>query len=174
MPLIRILSYPGGRQVFIASEAISHLAAVVYSDAGARYVEAGEDATAERVCGILYGAVTSALGSGKICRVVTQGIVSGVLCGVQVQAGDRLICTSTGHIMPLNAILPTVGVSGPISLTIASGLLSGVMSSFQGPFSGAVVVASGVAMGTAFNTGKTFAKALASGAAGAGIPILVD
>lgn len=172
MPLIRIQSYPGNRQVFIASEAISHLATVVYSPAGARYVEAGEEASQERVAGVLYGAVTSALGSGGICRVVTKGIVSGVMCAVTVQAGDRLVCASTGHIQPLNAILPTAA-SGAIYLAIGSGLLSGIFSGFQGPLSGAAIVASGADMGTIFNTGRVFAKALASGGAGSGIPILV-
>ncbi|KKN87055.1 hypothetical protein LCGC14_0263250 [marine sediment metagenome] len=172
MPLIRIQSYPGNKQVFIASEAMSDLAVVVYSPAGARYVEAGEEASQERVAGVLKGVVTSALGSGGICRVVTDGIVSGVMCGIAVQAGDRVVCASTGHIQPLNTILQRAA-SGAIFVAIASGLLSGVASGVQGPLSGAIIVASGALMGTFFTTGRVFAKALASGGAGSGIPILV-
>ena len=89
MPLLRIQSYPSFRQIFIASEVISHLAVVEISSAGPQYVKSGVSGVSGRVAGVLYGAVTSALGSGKVCRVVTQGIVSGVVCASSINAGDR-------------------------------------------------------------------------------------
>ncbi|GAI45831.1 unnamed protein product, partial [marine sediment metagenome] len=125
MPLLRIEHYPGVRQIFIASEAISHLAVVEISPFGPQYVKSGVSGISGRVAGVLYGAVTSALGSGKICRVVTQGIVSGVVCASSINAGDRVTLASGGRIAAFNTITPAGAISGYVPINLASGGISG-------------------------------------------------
>lgn len=181
MPLIRIVHYPGVRQVFIASEEISHLATICYSAAGPNYVALGTNAEQAKVCGVAYGAVSGVV-SGKNVRAVINGIVSGVICAVAVNAGDRVAVASAGKISPLNTIQPKV--SGFIP-TGSRGLISGVLGATHNILSGfaggilsgstsittASVFSSGLA--EALNTARVLGKALASGAANAGIPVLV-
>lgn len=161
MALLKIQSYPGFRQIFIASEAISHLAVVEISSAGPRYVKSGVSGVSGRVVGVLYGAMTSALGSGKVCRVVTQGIVSGVVCASLINAGDRVTLASGGRIAALNDITVLGAGGGLVSgIQTASGIISGYATT--------------IVSGTPFNTGQTLGKALASGGGlGSGIPILI-
>lgn len=161
MPLLRIEHYPGVKQVFIASEAISHLAVVEISPAGPQYVKSGVFGTSGGVAGVLYGAVTSALSSGKICRVVTQGIVSGVVCASSINAGDRVTLASGGRIAAFNTITVLGAGGGLVSgLQAASGIISGWATT--------------LVSGTPFNTAQVLGKALASGGgAGSGIPVLV-
>ena len=163
MPLLRIQSYPGFRQIFIASEAISHLAVVAINETGPRYVEVGTNADQALVCGVLYGEVTSSLGSGKICRVVTHGIVSGVAIATDVNAGDRVTCASAGKITPINTIQPAGLVSGILGSghNIMSGLGDGIIS--------------GYATASALHTARVLGKALASGfiLSGHTVPVLV-
>ncbi|MBA7608863.1 hypothetical protein ES703_16047 [subsurface metagenome] len=167
MPLLKIQSYPGVRQVFIASEDISHLAVVEISSAGPQYVKSGVSGVSGRVAGVLYGAVTSALGSGKVCRVVTQGIVSGVVCASSIEAGDRVTLASGGRIAAFNTITPLIDL---LSGTMASGAV-GVDGQALVGTSGLI---SGVTGIRAINTAQVLGKALASGGgAGSGIPILV-
>jgi len=167
MPLIRIQTSPGVRQIFIAGEGISDLATVELLP-GERQVRMGSTGNEELAAGVARGTVVS----GALVRVITQGILSGVKTALAVQAGDRLTIATSGVVTPLNTIQPTA-VSGPIVLTIASGLLSGVASGLQGPLSGAVIIASGDPTGMAFNTAKVIGKALTSGLSGLGIQMLV-
>ena len=162
MPLIRIQSYPGVRQVFIASEEISHLAVISINKTGPRYVELGTNALQELVCGVAYGAVSGTV-SGGIIRAVTQGIVSGVALAADVMAGDRVACASAGKITPLNSIQPAGLVSGLTGSghLILSGIGGGIIS--------------GYATAVAFNTARVLGKALASGfvLSGHTVPVLV-
>lgn len=167
MPLIRIQRYPGNRQVFIAAEEISHLATVEVSMLGAQHVRLGSDTSPERAAGVAWGARSGAI-SGKVIRVVTNAIVSGVICAVAVKCGDRLTLASGGRVTPLNTIV-TSGqalVSGLVA-SGAGGMLSGNWS-----FSGFVVSGCAYVSGS-FITGRDLGKALASGAALAGIPMMV-
>lgn len=166
MPLLKIQKYPGFRQVFIAGEAISHLAVVEISSYGPQYVKSGISGVSGRVAGVLYGAVTSALGSGKVCRVVTQGIVSGVVCADVIEAGDRVTLASGGRIEAFNTITPLIDL---LSGTIASGAVGVDEKGLVGT-SGLI---SGVTGIRAINTAQVLGKALASGGLGSGIPILI-
>ena len=178
MPLIRIQSYPGVRQVFIASEEISHLAVIAINETGPRYVELGTNADQAKVCGVAYGAV-SGIVSGQVIRAVTQGIVSGVALATDVLAGDRVTCASAGLITPINTITPAGAISGYIPAG-ATGLTSGIQAA-SGVISGFATIAtpsifsSGAIVGTAFNTARVLGKALASGfvLSGHTVPILV-
>lgn len=163
MPLIRVQSYPGVRQIFIASEAISHLAVVAINETGPRYVEVGTNADQALVCGVLYGGVTSSLGSGKICRVVTHGVVSGVALATDVNTGDRVTCASAGRITPLNSIQPAGVVSG----------LTGASHNILSGYAGGII--SGYATASTINTARVLGKALASGfvLSGHTVPVLV-
>ncbi len=185
----KIQSYPGARQVFVATEEVSHLCAVaiVYSADGINRVELDEEATQEKGAGIAYGAQSGQV-SGQLVRVVTQGIISGVILGVDCLVGDRLMIASAGRLMPLNTITPAGAVSAYIPITgmsllsgqIASGvlneaLLSGLAQNISGyaTLTSAPVFSSGSLVGTSFNTARVLAKALNSGSAGVGIPVLV-
>lgn len=188
------VAYTGVKLMFIATEEVRHLDAVaivsganLMGTAGYNYVELGGRAAAdicpERAAGIAFGAYSGTV-SGKIIRVVTQGIVSGVICGADVAVGDRLMLASAGRVMPLNTITPVGGISGGVSVNLASGLVgggvtlqatAGALGWASGSASGLTGVSfvSGRYVGTAFNTARVLGKALASGAAGRGIPILV-
>lgn len=52
--------------------------------------------------------------------MVTQGIVSGVRCGLAVNVGDRLALASAGHVRPLNTITPLIN--------LISGLVGGSLT----------------------------------------------
>lgn len=180
MPLIKIQTYPGMRQVFIAAEDISHLAVIAYSDKGIRRVAPGTNAKQAEVCGVAYGSVSGAV-SGKILRAVTHGIVSGLICAIAVDAGDRVACASAGKIAPLNTVSPIVSAS--ITLNLISGSVGGEVSVQTTP-AGVLGWTSGLASGLTgmqfssgklepFDTARILGKALTSGAIGAGIPVLV-
>jgi len=191
MPLIRIQRFPGVRQVFIATEEISHLAVIAINETGPRYVELGTNADQALVCGVAYGSV-SGIVSGQAIRAVTEGIVSGVAIAVDINAGDRVACASAGKIAPLNTITPVGSISGGVlgftsgliaagatgffSGRITSGVLSGVASGFSPLLSGSILGSfSGAIIGTSFNTARVLGKALASGIAASGhtVPVLV-
>ena len=174
MPLLKIQSYPGFKQVFIAGEGIADLATVELLP-GERQVRMGHTGNEHLAAGVARGEVAS----GALVRVVTQGIVSGVKTALdaEVLAGDRLTIATSGVVVPLNTIAP-YAASGNIYGTLASGsvrvsfvsgeaLLSGVVSG------SAFIVASGAPLGTAFNTGRVLGKALTSGGSGTGIQMLV-
>lgn len=189
MPLIRIEHYPGLRQVFIASEEIGHLATICYSAAGPNYVALGTNAEQAKVCGVAYGA-TSGVVSGKNLRAVVEGIVSGLVCAIAVNAGDRVAVASAGKIAPLNTIQPAISgrVTGAISgyipaggtgltsgIQTASGIISGFTTISTPPIfsSGSLAGVFSSGLAEALNTARILGKALASGAADAGIPVLV-
>lgn len=181
----KIQSYPGFRQVFVATEEVSHLCAIAiaYSADGVNRVDLGEEATQAKAGGIAYGARSGAI-SGQLIRVVTQGIVSGVILGADCLVGDRLMLASAGRLMPLNTITPIGAVSGRIIINLVSGgpgggltvqasdtalgYSSGLVSGITG-----ALFTSGAFAGTAFDTARVLGKALSSGLAGKGIPVLV-
>ncbi|MBA7671406.1 hypothetical protein ES703_79564 [subsurface metagenome] len=173
MPLLKIQSYPGFKEIFIASDTISDLATVELVVGPGRRVAMGSTTNQHLAAGVARGAVVS----GALVRVVTHGIVSGVLTDRDVNAGDRLAIAISGVVTPLNTIAP-YAASGSIYGTLASGsvrvpfvsgesLLSGVVSG------SAFIVASGALLGTAFNTGRVVGKALTSGESGLGIQMMV-
>lgn len=173
MPLLKIQSYPGFKQVFIAGEGIADLATVELLP-GERQVKMGATGDEHLAAGVTRGAV----GSGDLTRVITQGIVSGVKTADRVDAGDRLAIATSGRVVPLNTIQPTA-VSGAVGATIsgvvASGLWSGLASGLQPVLSGyTTIVLSGQLGGMAFNTGRVLGKALTSGLSGLGIQMLVS
>lgn len=173
MSLLRIQSYPGVRQIFIAGEGIADLATVELLP-GERQVKMGATGDEHLAAGIARGTVVS----GGLARVITQGIVSGVKTADRVDAGDRLTIATSGRVVPLNTIQPTA-VSGAIgaliSGVVASGLWSGLASGLQPVLSGyTTLVLSGQLTGMAFNTGRLVGRALTSGLSGFGIQMLVS
>lgn len=199
MPLLKIQSYPGVKEIFIASEAISDLATVELVVGPGRRVAMGSTTRQELAAGVARGAAVS----GAIVRVVTHGIVSGVKADQDVNAGDRLAIATSGMVTPFNTITPEGNVSGnitgaisgyvPINLASGGGL-SGMIGVGDGPAlvitsggsrsgvtgvqfcSGglAATFGSGLLVGTAFNTGRVVGKALTSGLSGVGIQMIVS
>ncbi|GAJ03299.1 unnamed protein product [marine sediment metagenome] len=175
MPLLKIQSYPGFRQVFIASDTISDLATVELVVGPGRRVAMGSTANQHLAAGVARGAVVS----GALVRVVTHGIVSGVKTDRDINAGDRLAIATSGMVTPLNTIQPTA-VSGDIrglvsGLTVSGWLASGDWTASGLVLSGyAAIIASGQLIGAAFNTGRIVGKALTSGESGLGIQMLVS
>lgn len=176
--------------VLISEEPVSKLA-TVYISAGQRIKEG---TTANREAGV--GVVLSAVASGKIARVVTHGIVSGVICISSVLPGDRLACANSdgpglasgaGKVVPVNTITPTGTVAAPkinlITGALQSGnaglalMVSGADSALQFP-GGAASGITGVQIpaftGSGFYTARVIGKALTSGGFGSGIVMLVS
>jgi len=175
MPLLKIQSYPGVREIFIASEAISDLATVELVVGEGRRVAMGSTTNQHLAAGVARGAVVS----GELIRVITHGIVSGVKGDQDVNAGDRLAIAVSGMVTPFNTITPEADISGAIFGTVsgivASGFGSGLLSGLSIPISGIAVTAlSGQLAGSVFNTGRTVGKALTSGLSGVGIEMLVS
>lgn len=170
-------------EVFIAEEPISHLAVVAFGTTG-RSVKIAQSTNPELLGGVAVGTVLS----GKLARVVTHGIVSGVLTGAIVSAGDRVTSFTSGRIQPLNTITPAGAISRVSgSMLLTSGLLlSGGVSGFVGVTAGALIhetLISGVdgfrgeiptLTGTAWNTARILGKALDNIASGLGGRVLVS
>lgn len=151
------ISYGGfgfKEQVFIAEETIAARCAVIITsndqDRTMGHVKTGT--TALDYAGI--GVTIAGAASGKPCRVVINGFVSGVYLGGDVGAGDGLACcnntsggaaSGNGRLLAARTYTPagTVGGSGS-ALT-----------------------------GTAVNTARIIAKALVSGGFGSAIPVMV-
>lgn len=180
-------------EAFVSEEPIGQLAAV-YISTGGRSVMEGDSTTQALVGGV---ALAQAL-SGKVTRVVTHGIVSGVICGAVVSAGDRVTCTNVtsggglssgkGKITPINTITPagTIDrVSGSIRVT--SGIMvSGATSGYVGLAGTSLINPGGLISGidgfrgeipaftgTAFNTQRVLGKVLENGGIGSGVRLLV-
>ena len=161
------VTYTGVKQIFYATEEVRHLDAValVSGAIGLNYAELGREYLSGHIAaGIAYGAVSGTV-SGQIIRVVTHGIVSGVRLGIGAGVGDRLALASAGRVMPLNTISPEITLISGGALAGGAGVDDTALSCSSG-------ITSGVT-GAWFPTGQSFAKALYSGAAGDGIPILV-
>jgi hypothetical protein len=157
MPLIRIQKEHGIKHVFIAAEGIADLATVELVP-GERQIKMGTTGDEHLAAGVSRG---SAL-SGKLVRVITQGIVSGVKTAQAVNAGDRLTIATSGMVTPFN----TFSVSGLVSGLTASGwLTSGDWTASGLRISGWVTASQ--------NTGRLIGKALTSGFSGLGIQMLV-
>ena len=166
--LIRVQRYPGVRQVFIASEEISHLAVIAINETGPRYAELGTNADQAKVCGVAYGAVSGAV-SGKPFRAVTEGIVSGVAIATDVNAGDRVTCASAGKITPINTVTHTVNlISGLVGGAVTAQASDGALGHTSGILSGLTGI-------QPVDTARVLGKALASGfvLSGHAIPLLV-
>ncbi len=155
-------------EAFISEEPIGGLAVVCISTGGRR-VKEGTRTTQE----LVVGAAPSAVTSGVRCPVITHGIVSGVICGAVVSAGDRVTCinitsgpglaSGAGKITPINTIIPVGAISqvsglidpvaGTISrvsgsMTLVSGaLLSGVTSGYVGILGAALMTPGGLVSG---------------------------
>lgn len=157
MPLIRITHEQGIKQVFIASESISDLATVEISTAGLRYVQQARDSNPERAVGIARGSAAS----GQLVYVITEGIVSGVICTGTVNAGDRLMIASGGRVKSLNSITTSGLISG------ITGINHGILSGYSGG------IISGYASINAFTTARVIGKALTSAATGSGLVMFV-
>ncbi len=181
-------------EAFISEEPIGGLAVVCISTGG-RSVKEGTSTTQELVVGVAPAVVAS----GVRCPVITHGIVSGVICGAVVSAGDRVTCTNltsggglasgAGKVTPINTITPAgsvARVSGSMLLT-SGALLSGVTSGYVGVMGAALITPGGLVSGitgflgeippftgTAFNTARVVGKALDNGGIGSGIRLLVD
>ena len=138
MPLVRITGRPGtSTAVFVSEEPIGHLASVYIS--GERKVREGSNAGQAQVAGVAVGETAS----GKLVRVVTLGIVSGVICGATVAPGDRVtcinvtsgggLCSGAGKIGLFNTITPTGVISGYISAVSGSvAAISGYITAVSG------------------------------------------
>lgn len=161
MPLLKIQSYPGFRQIFIAGEGIADLASVELLP-GERQVKMGAGGDEHLAAGVARGSAVS----GALVRVVTEGIVSGVKTAQAVEAGDRLTIATSGVVTPLNTITPAGSLGG-------GGLVSGEQAA-SGIISGYATITSGTFTGTAYNTARVIGKALTSGLSGLGIQMLVS
>lgn len=120
-------------EIFISEEPIGAITSVCISPrSGGRGIKGGSSLTQEFVAGV---SIPGGL-SGAAIRVVTHGIVSGVICGAVVSAGDRVTSYTSGKVTPINTITPVGGISGyflgtakPISGSVAAptlNLISGV------------------------------------------------
>ncbi|GAI08127.1 unnamed protein product [marine sediment metagenome] len=153
MPLIRIQKDKGIKHVFIAGELIADLASVELLP-GERQVRMGRTGDEHLAAGVARGEAAS----GDLARVITQGIVSGILVasGQPVAAGDRLTIATLGAVVPFNTAGGVVsGLTGSGHM-IMSGLGGGILSGYA-----------------SINTGRVLGKALTSGGAGSGIQMLV-
>lgn len=184
MPLIRIQKDRGIKHIFIASDNIADLAALELVP-GERQVGMGATGNEHLAAGVSRGSANS----GKLVRVITQGIISGVKTAQDVEAGDRLTIAVSGFVTPLNTITPVGAISGYIP-SGATGLISGIsasgmIASGTWGFSGFIasgfatistpsIFSSGAFTGTAFNTGRVLGRALTSGLSGLGIQMLVS
>lgn len=160
MPLIRIQHYPGVKQIFTAAEGIADLATIeiVPGSVGQAQVKMGTTGDEHLAVGVSRGSVSS----GDLVRVITQGIVSGVITAQAVQAGDRLTIATSGVVTPFN----TFSVSGLVSGVIASGWLTSGQWDASGRIISGFVTASQ-------KTGRFIGRALTSGLSGLGIMMLV-
>lgn len=176
-------------EAFISEEPIGGLA-VVCASTGGRSVKEGTSTNQELVVGVAPAVVAS----GVRCPVITHGIVSGVICGAVVSAGDRVTCTNltsggglasgAGKITPINTITPAGAVAAPkINLVSGAGLAGNIVAadgqalatiSGGGLMSGITGVQAPAFTGTAFNTARVVGKALDNGGIGSGIRLLVD
>jgi hypothetical protein len=145
MPLIKIEHEPNQKISVIAAEEIAHLAVVDVSPVGSNYVALGSDTNPQRVAGVAWGSQSGSV-SGKMMRVVGGGWVSGLVCGVAVNAGDRLQAASGGRVQPATRM----------------GLTSGIQT------------ASGIVSGSVTVTIPVIGRAFSSGAIGGGIQALFN
>jgi hypothetical protein len=177
MPLLRVQHYPGFKQVFIAAEAISRLAVIEVSLAGARYVKLGTDTTPERVIGVAIESVSS----GQLLRAITHGVVSGLICGGTVNAGDRLGLASGGRVQALNTIPLSGYVAAPLLDLVSGGVASGsvtvgigALACTSGFVSGLTGIRSPQFSSGLVQTGRMLGRALTSGGVGQGIQAMVS
>lgn len=121
-------------EAFIAEEPIANLAVICISTGG-RGIKIAQSTNQELVGGVAIGAALS----GQLARVVTHGVVSGVLTGAIVSAGDRVTSLTSGRIQPLNTITPagTISqVSGKVTLVTGTiSQVSGLISPVTGTIS---------------------------------------
>lgn len=184
MPLVKVKAIRI-TETFIAEEPIGNLCVVALGTTG-RSIKIAQSTNPELVGGVAVGAALS----GKLARVVTHGIVSGVLTGDIVSAGDRVTSFTSGRIQPLNTITPTGAISRVSgAILLASGLmsiLSGYASGHVGVEGASLInpggLISGVTgflgeiptlTGTAFNTQRVLGKSLDNVASGLGCRVLV-
>lgn len=185
MPLVRVrVSATGEKDVYVAGEAISHLATIMIGTGSPRQVVKATSAGILKQAGVAIGTVVS----GALVYAVTKGFVSGLICALAVQMGDRIVAanktsgpglasgpglvipatpTISGWIPSISGFLDftsgamaagQIGIDGT-ALSRASGLLSGV--------TGFRVVSQPV-----FSSGEVvpvLGKALTSGGVGSGI-----
>jgi hypothetical protein len=179
---------------FVAEEPIGNLH-VVYISTGGRSVKEGDSTTQHLVGGVAVGGDRL---SGALVKVVTKGIVSGVVCGALVSAGDRVTCcnltsggglaSGKGLITPINTITPAGTLAGALNLmsglpVLSGGALNDAIAVTWNPTINKLGVHSGVHSGvgdwggtftgTAFNTQRVLGKALDNGGIGSGIRLLV-
>jgi hypothetical protein len=169
MAIIKVTAYPGHIAVLQAVEGINDLHAVMISPLGG--VAEATSGQGWRGVGIARGTVLS----GQLARVMTHGIISGVICAAAVQAGDRLtaegntsgpgLASGPGLVTPFNTITPAGSLGG-------NSLVSGLQAA-SGIISGIATIVSGTFTGTAFNTGRVLGRALTSGGVGSGIQMYV-
>lgn len=187
---------PGFQEsIFIAEETIPQRCAVVITNVdntpnNARRVSMGSTALNYAGIGVSIGGAAS----GQPCRVVTHGVVSGVVLASVVGIGDGLAvanvtsgggyCSGYGKLTALRTITPagTIATSAVTAVTIDAAVgfkgtyaLSGYLTSgsISGLAATAVTALSAALTGTAVNTARIIAKALMSGGMGSAIPVMV-
>lgn len=160
MPLIRIQKELGVKHIFIAAEGIGDLATIELV-AGERQVKMGTTGDEHLAAGVSRG---SAL-SGKLVRVITDGIISGVkiASGYTVNLGDRLTIATSGKVRPFNTITPAGAISGYVTGAISGYVPAPVMDLASGLVGGGLT-----AQATAGALGWT--SGLASGLTGIRAP----
>jgi hypothetical protein len=160
---------PGFQEsIFIAEETIPQRCAVVITNVdnisnNARRVSMGTTALNYAGIGVTIGGAAS----GQPCRVVTDGVVSGVVLASVVGIGDGLAvadvtsgggnCSGRGKLTALRTITPAGVIN--TSAVVTSGTWAAVLS--------------GTLVGVAINTARVIAKALMSGGMGSAIPVMV-
>lgn len=184
MAVIKITVTPTGeRLVYVAEEAISHMATVMIG-ANTRQVAKATTAGALKTVGVAVGTAVS----GALVRVVRDGYVSGLICAFAVQMGDRLIAaqktSGPGLASGPGLVMPDrLGVSGYIpSISGFLDFISGAMADGQIGIDGtALSRSSGILSGVTgfrvvsqpvFSSGliaSILGKALTSGGVGSGI-----
>lgn len=154
---------PGfNESVFIAEEPIGKRCSVVITNIGQvanNPARVSMGTTALTLAGT--GVTKAGALSGRPCRVVRNGVVSGVVMFGSVGTGDAL-CAASNTSGPGLAS----GSGGLIKATYTPAGTIGATTVMSGVFSGSFT-------GTSYSVGKVIAKALMSGGIGSAIPVMV-
>ena len=164
MPLLKIQSYPGNRQVFIAGEGIADLATVELVH-GERQVRMGSTDNRCLAAGVARGQAVS----GALVYVIVHGVLSGVKTAndAKVDAADTLAIATSGRVAPFNFIAPLINLISGAMFSGAVGVDGQALVITSGPISGVTGIQT-------IATARVVGRALTSGGSGAAIQMLVS
>ena len=139
MPLVKIQTTARGQKlIYVAEETISDLATVCIGTESEKIVE-GTTAKQPQVAGVAIGQIAS----GSLGPVLTQGIVSGLICGIAVNQGDRVTCLNNPALSGAG-LASGPGLIGPFNTITPAGAISGYVPNISGWIN---LISGGVASG---------------------------